>query len=199
MNAPSDLSGFERLKTAIRALPNQGDGMIVEQIADEVRCADSSLVIAALQDIAEEDERQGPAACDHCGSENVTASLEPVRPHGKRIVTKCGGCGTAWINTEPSVTEKAVTALLEAKEVVAVSQRNDLRCPDCGSTFDRRPRQPHHRPNTLVACFGRVESLADAIEAKRAEVDAVIGPDPWQTVPVRWITAGEAKRMFEGE
>lgn len=53
--------------------------------------------------------------CDHCDSTNVAASVEDVRPHGKRAVFRCEECGLTWINTEPSVVEQIIVALDEGR------------------------------------------------------------------------------------
>jgi hypothetical protein len=49
------VSEFERIINEIRALPAEGDGMTVGDIADAVH-ASTSMVVSALEEIVERDE-----------------------------------------------------------------------------------------------------------------------------------------------
>jgi GTP-sensing pleiotropic transcriptional regulator CodY len=50
------MSELERIIEAIRAMPDEGDGMTVGKIADRVG-TDTGMVVAALESIVERDER----------------------------------------------------------------------------------------------------------------------------------------------
>lgn len=54
-------SEFERVIAAIKALPESGEGMTVGEMADRVD-AETGLVVAALQTLAERAERGGPTS-----------------------------------------------------------------------------------------------------------------------------------------
>lgn len=56
---PPEASEYERVIAAIKALPESGEGMTVGEMADRVD-AETGLVVAALQTLAERAERRSP-------------------------------------------------------------------------------------------------------------------------------------------